>query len=124
MLEEADRQQLEMRILGRLILNQKDLEKASRCRFATSALRLDGSCFANPEHAQLYTHILQMHDFGVTVDVVTLVDWLADRRILDEVGGSEYVLDLIQSPMANMHIETDIELLCRAAKGTDESTSG
>lgn len=53
--------------------------------------------FYKPAHVTLYSALLDLHDAGQKADIVKLNAWLRDRQKLEEVGGVQYVSDLINS---------------------------
>jgi replicative DNA helicase len=57
----------------------------------------DGGDFARPAHQVIYEQIVDLYDRQGSVDVVQLHQRLADRGVLEEVGGLDYVVSLAES---------------------------
>jgi replicative DNA helicase len=56
---------------------------------------LDAEDFYRSAHAKIYSTLRTLFAHGEPVDVLTVVDALRKRSILDEVGGRLYILDLV-----------------------------
>ncbi len=52
--------------------------------------------FYRPAHGTIFEHMVEMYDHGGAVDPVTLSQRLSDRKLLDEVGGLEYLVSLAE----------------------------
>ena len=58
---------------------------------------LDASCFYRPEHRALFEALVGMFDANQAVDWVTLQEQLRQRGDLETVGGSDYLVALVDS---------------------------
>ena len=76
----------EQSCLGSIII---DNEYANE---AIQKLKLDDFYFENNRH--IFQVIIEIHDKGSPVDLVTLSNALNDKKLLDKVGGAEYLNDL------------------------------
>jgi replicative DNA helicase len=53
-----------------------------------------GEMFYDLRHRTLYEALVEMYDSKAAIDLITLQQWLKDRKLLDAVGGMEYLLPL------------------------------
>ena len=53
--------------------------------------------FERPVHQTLYQVIIDLYDRHRALDTVQIIQELRDRNVLEEIGGSDYVLQLAQS---------------------------
>jgi len=58
---------------------------------------LDSDSFYRPEHRALFTALVEMYDANHAVDLVTLKETLNQRGDLETVGGSDYLITLVDS---------------------------
>lgn len=68
------------------------LDDAAR---ATVLATLQAADFFRPAHATIYAALAELHAAGEPVDLVTLPAKLAERGGLDNVGGREYLAELV-----------------------------
>jgi len=80
-------QEAEKSILS-CILNSEDAT-------ATAMAKLTQEEFFSTAHRKVFKTMREMYDSGIDVDPTTLVDQLKGRGILDEVGGLQFVSDLV-----------------------------
>jgi replicative DNA helicase len=52
--------------------------------------------FAKAGHATIFQHMVALYDSTATVEIVSLVQRLKDHGVLDDVGGSAYLMDLAE----------------------------
>ncbi len=85
-------------------------------RYVISALLLDNSSihtvymeikpedFYHPAHQQLYRAMLELQDANEPVDLLTLSNYLSERKLLDSVGGAAFIgeLDDVATTAANV----------------------
>lgn len=50
--------------------------------------------FGIPYHRTIYRAYIELHREGKPIDIITLVDWLKSRNLLQEVGGDDYLIQL------------------------------
>lgn len=77
-------------ILGSMMLD-------SKCIAPVLSLLPQSDCFAIPVHRIIYDAILRLYFKNVPIDAVTLMDELETRGKLEEVGGVEYIAEILQS---------------------------
>ena len=56
-----------------------------------------GDDFSSPRHARIYDAIVELYDRNATVDLVLLNQLLADRGLVDAVGGLDYIMQLAEA---------------------------
>lgn len=78
--------QAEQGLLGAILANNRAFEAAAF---------LEPAHFADPIHGRLFAEIRQRLGAGRPVDAVTLAGELQSAGILDEVGGTKYLADLL-----------------------------
>lgn len=88
----------EASVLASMFLGGKDAVQ-------TAATLLDGTEFYREAHAEIFRAMIDMHQRGVTIDVLTLKAALTDRGKLESVGGIAYLMQLgeIVPTTANLH---------------------
>lgn len=59
---------------------------------------LSAEDFHKPEHVHIFGHMIDLHDSGVTVDLVTLTERLHVESELEMVGGAPYGDSPINNP--------------------------
>ena len=52
--------------------------------------------FAKAGHATIFQHMVALYDSTATVEIVSLVQRLKDHGVLEDVGGSAYLMDLAE----------------------------
>lgn len=87
----------EQSLLGALFHNNKALE---RCRF------LKPEHFADPIHARIYQTAVRRIDKGQIADGVTLKGDFENAGILDEVGGTAYLSQLMATMVGIINVST------------------
>lgn len=65
--------------------------------------KLTPNHFYIPAHALLFETLLEIHDTGAEIELVSLVQYLLDRGRLDRVGGPATVTDLYSYAVGNGH---------------------
>lgn len=80
----------EMSLLGSLILEPKMVPEI------LSLVKNEGD-FYKEEHGHIYRAVLDIYDQRNTGDLVQLVDLLRDRKVLDQIGGIDYLEQLANS---------------------------
>jgi len=67
----------------------------------------------------IYAAILALADRGTPADFLTLPDELESRKQLDEIGGVEYIMDLLNAVPTAIHIEHYAKIVTRAWQKRD-----
>jgi len=62
--------------------------------------KLTENDFFHPAHQKLYYALVQMYEKSIPIDPSTVLQYLTDRKILDECGGAHTVSELAASIMA------------------------
>ncbi len=87
----------------RLLPQSPQAEQGVLCAFLLNAREVGGlcveqgitaDCFHIPAHARIYEVLLELWNAGKPIDLITLTQFLHDRRQLDQVGGAAYVTEL------------------------------
>ena len=76
----------EQSVLGALFLDRGAIAKVARF--------LKAEDFYLEGHRQIYEAILSLEENGRPVDLVTVVNWLRDKEVLERIGGATYVASL------------------------------
>ncbi len=96
----------EIAVLGAMLL-----DPANAIDIAIGRLK-EQSCFYNPAHQMIFQCLLDLSAERTrsSVDIVTLADFLGGRKQLDEVGGTAYLLKILNSvpTAANVDVYADI----------------
>ena len=84
-------------VLGSILLMNEALDEVT-------ALLSPEHFYSNP-HRVMYAAILRMHDKGVRgIDPVTLADELIRTRDLEEAGGIQYLMQVLESVPHAAHV--------------------
>lgn len=79
----------EVAVLGAMLLERDAISKAIE--------RLGENAFYSEANRRIYQAIVLLYDRNEAVDIVTLIEELKRREILDEVGGPSYITELANS---------------------------
>lgn len=79
----------EMAVLGSMLIEEEAI--------ATAIEVLDGDFFYKDSHKNIFNAILELFNSNKAVDLLTLIEALKKRGILDEVGGAAYITTLTSS---------------------------
>lgn len=77
----------EKSVIGSMLLNREAIETCN-------AKGVSAKWFHIPAHAQIAEEIIAMHDTRKPVDMITLVDHLRNRKILDQCGGPAFIAEI------------------------------
>lgn len=78
----------EKTVLGSMILDPRAID--------TTAALLEPQHFYQARHQHLYAAILELHEKGIAIDFMTLVEEMKRKKQLDEIGGPAYITSLEQ----------------------------
>ena len=84
-------------VLGAILLDANALPKAMEI--------LSEEHFYQPANQKIYRAILHLFNQNVTSDLVTVTDWLKQNKMLDDVGGPEYVSNLVANVLTTANVE-------------------
>lgn len=73
----------EIKVLGSILIEPETL--------STIRARLNPESFQYEAHRTIYATMLELHDDGIPVDLLSLYDLLSERGELEEAGGSMYL---------------------------------
>ena len=86
----------EMSILGCLMLDRDALMKIGDV--------VSGDDFYDPRHQQIFEAIVGLSEKNISVDILTLTNYLEERKILERVGGSSYLTQLVNAVPSSAHV--------------------
>lgn len=78
----------ERSILGAILLEQKHIEE--------TLAGIDEADFSLESHRRIYRRMLELHSTGHAIDLVTLVEELARRKEVEQIGGVAYIASLTE----------------------------
>ena len=81
----------------RALLGCMLLDEAAVAEAITHLRGIGGRAFFNQRHARLFDAICQLADAGGTVDAIVLKDHLRQTGVLDEVGGLDFLGELVST---------------------------
>lgn len=84
-------------VLGAILLDSNALPKAMEI--------LNEEHFYQAANQKIYRAILHLFNRNVTSDLVTVTDWLKQNKMLDEVGGPEYLSNLVANVLTTANVE-------------------
>lgn len=87
----------EKSVLGSLMIDKESIVKVADI--------LDHTDFYNPSHGKIYQAILHLFEKHQPIDILTISNALKDRKTLQDIGGSAYLTQLIDSVPTASHIE-------------------
>lgn len=62
--------------------------------------------FYNPRHQRIYSCLCEMHEEEIGIDLISLTHALNQRKILENIGGEAYLLDLMNKIATTANLET------------------
>ena len=89
--------QAEQALLGAIFANNKALDYIDFLR---------PEHFADPIHGRIFHEVLELHRIGAVVDAVTLKHRFENAGILNEVGGTQYLAQLITAMVGIINVKT------------------
>jgi replicative DNA helicase len=84
-------------VLGAVLLDSKALPKVMEI--------LEEIHFYSPAHQKIYRGVIDLFNRNVTPDLVTITDWLKKNKMLDEIGGPEYLSNLVANILTTANVE-------------------
>lgn len=72
---------------------------------------LQPSAFYSRANEKVFAAILELHDSGQTVDVITTREALRKRSDLEEIGGSAYLNELVNSVVSTANVEAHSQIV-------------
>ncbi|UCC12075.1 MAG: replicative DNA helicase [candidate division WOR-3 bacterium] len=103
-------------VLGAVLLDQKALAKVMEI--------LREEHFYSAANQKIYRGVLDLFNHNVTADLVTVTDWLKQNKLLDGIGGPEYVSNIVGNVLTTANVEHHARVvLDKATKRTIIRTS-
>ncbi len=84
-------------VLGAILLDANALPKAMEI--------LNEEHFYQPAHQKIYRAVLSLFNKNVTSDLVTVTDWLKQNKMLDDIGGPEYLSNIVANVLTTANVE-------------------
>jgi replicative DNA helicase len=84
-------------VLGAILLDTNALPKAMEI--------LSEEHFYQPANQKIYRAVLSLFNQNITSDLVTVTDWLKQNKMLDDIGGPEYVSNLVANMLTTANVE-------------------
>jgi len=66
---------------------------------------LQESHFYSPANQKIFRAIVELFNRNITPDLITVSDYLKQNKLLDEVGGPEYISRLVTSVITTANVE-------------------
>jgi replicative DNA helicase len=86
----------EMSVLGCLMLDKDALVKIGDV--------VASDDFYDERHKQIFEGVLDLYGKNISIDILTLTNWLEERKLLEKVGGSSYLTQLVNAVPSSAHI--------------------
>ena len=100
---EPHNENAEQAVLGSMFLTKKALEKGMEV--------LNDEIFYNDSHKKIFTSMKEVHSKGHSVDLTTIVEELNNRNWLNQIGGIEYLTEMIESVPTAANIDEYIKII-------------
>lgn len=84
-------------VLGAALLDANALPKIMEI--------LDEGHFYSPANQKVYRAILDLFNQNVASDLVTVTDWLKQNKMLDDIGGPEYLSNIVANVLTTANVE-------------------
>ena len=93
----------EKSVLGSMFLSKYALQKASE--------DLTQDSFFLDKHGKIFDCLKDMHNNGVAIDITTVTNELKDRNTLKEVGGVEYLTEILEETPTAANVDHYIKIV-------------
>jgi replicative DNA helicase len=87
----------EKAVLGAMLLDSNALARVMEI--------LQESHFYSPANQKIFRAIVELFNRNVAADLVTTTDWLRQNKMIDEIGGPEYLSALVSEVITTANIE-------------------
>jgi len=84
-------------VLGAILLDSNVLAKVMEI--------LQERHFYSPANQKIYRGIIELFNRNITPDLVTITDWLKQNKLLEEVGGPEYLSSVVSGVITTANVE-------------------
>lgn len=61
--------------------------------------------FYSPAHQKIFRAVVELFNENVTPDLITVTDWLKQQKMLDGIGGPEYLSSLVANVLTTANVE-------------------
>ncbi len=61
--------------------------------------------FYSPVNQKIFRAVVELFNDNVTADLVTVTDWLKQHKMLDDIGGPEYLSSLVANVLTTANVE-------------------
>jgi len=92
----------------RSVLGAMMLDKDAVIRVADVLTSAD---FYNPQHSKIFKTVLELFEKGEPIDILSVTQKLKDKKLLNDIGGSSYLTDLINSVPTATHVSYYAQLV-------------
>lgn len=93
----------EISVLGGLMLDSEAFDQVADI--------IEIADFYNPAHQVIYQTILELHQKAQPIDLVTVTNHLIKKNELDQIGGSGYLLSLLEKVVSAANIDTHARII-------------
>ncbi|QEH26690.1 replicative DNA helicase [Histophilus somni] len=95
----------EFSVIGGLLLDNELFDEVSS--------KINEGDFYNFTHRLLFKHISELIEAGKPADILTLDQYLTQKKVIEDLGGFAYLAEIVKNTpsTANIHAYTDIVLL-------------
>ncbi len=93
----------EMAVLGSMLVEKEAID--------SSAEILEPRHFYSEAHRKIFKAILDLHNKNRAVDIITLSDELKRQNLLQELGGEDYLSELISKVSTAAHVQNYAEIV-------------
>ena len=93
----------EQSVLGSMFLTKKALEKGMEV--------LTDDIFYLDSHSKIFAAMKEVNNKGFSVDLTTVVDELNNKKWLNQIGGVEYLTEIIESVPSASNIDEYIQII-------------
>ncbi len=61
--------------------------------------------FYSPANQKIFRAIVDLYNHNTTPDLVTVTDWLRKNKVLDDIGGADYLSNMVASVITTANVE-------------------
>lgn len=87
----------EQSVLGSMMIDATAIEKASEI--------LTAEDFYRPSHREIFDALCTLQEQDQPIDLITVQEELRSRGKLDEIGGTEYLMQIVETVPTSAHVE-------------------
>ncbi len=98
---------VEIAVLGSLLIEKEAIPKVIEV--------LDDNAFYKPAHQKIFQAMIALFERSEPVDVVTVVEELRRRGVLEEIGGAHYIAELTQKVTSAANVEYHARIVLEKA---------